>query len=75
MTTALRFGLDIPAQVVPWRHCPCDFNGGAEAAQALTAGERHATNAAHREWALHALTCPKGAGKRGAVHDSISSVF
>ena len=44
-------------------------------AQAHTVGERHATKAAQREWALYALTCPKGAGKRGAVHDSISSVF
>jgi hypothetical protein len=54
--------LDMPTQAVPRRHCMCDFHGGAEPAQALTAGERHATNAAQREWALHALTCPKGVG-------------
>ena len=75
VTTALRFGLDMPTQAVPRRHCPCDFHGGAEPEQALTAGERHATNAAQREWALHALTCPKGAGQRGIVHDWISAVF
>ena len=23
VTTALRFGLDMPAQAVPRRHCPC----------------------------------------------------
>ena len=44
-------------------------------AYSCTAEERHATNAAHREWALHALTCPKGAGQRGVVHDWISAVF
>ena len=44
-------------------------------AQAHTAEERHATSVAQREWALHALTCSKGPGKRGTVHDAISSVF
>jgi hypothetical protein len=57
------------------RHCPYDWHGGATVAQVHTTEERHATNVAQREWAMHALTCPKGAGKRGAVHDAISSVF
>ena len=75
VTTSLRFGLDMPAQVVPRWHCPCGFHGGATVAHAHTAEERHATNAAHRERALHALTCSKGAGKRGVVHDWLSAIF
>jgi hypothetical protein len=53
VTTSLRFGLDMPAQAVPWWHCPCGWHGGATVAHAHTAEERHATNVAHREWALH----------------------
>jgi hypothetical protein len=29
VTAALRFGLDMPAQAVPRRHCPCGWHGGA----------------------------------------------
>jgi hypothetical protein len=76
VATSLRFGLDMPAQAVPRRQvCPCGWHGGATVAHAHTAEERHATNAAHREWALHALTCSKGAGKRGVVHDWLSAIF
>ena len=49
VTTAMRFGLDMQAQVVPPWHCLCDWHGGATAAHAHTAEERHATNVAQRE--------------------------
>ena len=72
---ALRFGLDMLAQVVPRQYCPCGWYGGTTVAQAHTTEEWHATNVAQREWAMHALTCPKGARKRGVLHDALSSVF
>jgi hypothetical protein len=75
VSTALRFGLDMPAQAVPWWHCPCGWHVGATVAHAHTTEGWHATNVAQREWALHALTCSKGVGKRGVVHDWLSSIF
>ena len=37
--------------------------------------ERAYVAAAHRSWAQHALTCTKGAGMRGIVHDRIVDVI
>jgi hypothetical protein len=65
----------MPAQAVPRRHCACDWHGEATVAHAHTAEEQHVANVAQREWALHVLTCSKGVGKRGVVHDWLSSIF
>ena len=76
VATALRFCLDMPAQVVPRQHCPCDWHGEEAAPAAHTAELRALTSAAHRDWARHAVSsCPKGAGPRGIVHDDIADVF
>ena len=39
-----------------------------------SAVERADVEAAHRSWARHALTCTKGAGMRGIVHDRIVDI-
>jgi len=76
VTTALRFGLDLQRSAVPRRHCPCKKFVGASLPAVVSGTEARAVaEATRREWARHALTCSKGAGKRTITHDNIQDVF
>ena len=68
------YALDMQPQNVPRQHCSCGWHGVSTTGQRGSAVERADVEAAHRSWARHALTCTKGAGMRGIVHDRIVDI-
>eukprot|EP01050_Picozoa_sp_SAG11_P005501 SAG11_NODE_390_length_9860_cov_49.246184_3_plen_185_part_00 len=75
VTTAMRYGLELPQTAVPRQHCPCGWHG-MDPAGWETRAAREITGCAQRSWARHVVqSCQKAQGVRTQVHDSICDVL